>query len=211
MPKKCKHHPHNISQRRKAAFWNQAITSGLSLQASASTVYPAYGLGNMIMCHHTKDTTNCVSSSLISKLKERGEKLNPYIILKNTVFKKDKPLLNSTYWNSWIKESNCISPLHHTFHTQRHQHSRLGDSFITPLPVSEELKLPGMAYWRQTEIFNVTIPDISTGLTKKSTPSFMKIQKILKACHSRPNILNYLHHSSPSPKPLATALSRYRS
>lgn len=52
----------------------------------------------MKMCHHTKDTTNSlVSSCLIFELNKRGEKLKPCVILKNTVFKKEKKLLSSTY------------------------------------------------------------------------------------------------------------------
>lgn len=63
------------------------------------------GLGTLKACHHTKDTTNYISSSLIFKLNKRGVKLKPYVILKNTVFKKEKQLLSSSYGNCWIKYS----------------------------------------------------------------------------------------------------------
>lgn len=72
----------------------------------------------MKMCHHTKDTTNCVSSSLIFKLNKRGEKLKPYVILKNTVLKKEKHLLNSIYWNCSIKYklTGCLHSITHFTH-----------------------------------------------------------------------------------------------
>lgn len=88
--------------------------------------HPAYGLGNMTMCHRT----NCAPSGLVFMLNRRSEKLKPYVILnpeehcvqegKTSAQQQLLKLLNKT-------GSTGVSP---PFHTQRCQHSCLAIALL---------------------------------------------------------------------------------
>lgn len=163
----------------------------------------------MKMCHHTKDTTNYVSSSLIFKLNKRGEKLKPYVILKNTVFKKEKQLLNSTYWKYWVKH-NLTGSLHSIRPFMDKDVSTLCLAIaLLHLYLSQRNWICLEWHMNEPRSLKRQYQTYQQGLPINQPPVLWKLKKILRAQSCRPNTLITCSALRLPPKPLANVLSRY--